>query len=94
MIEPFENGGTIDVVAPKHRPKTGQARADNGLIYRDLHTAHQIADRWGVSVNEVRKLLRRGDLPFERFENAVRVPLKWLKMFEAANGISVAAERQ
>jgi excisionase family DNA binding protein len=63
-------------MAPMKRPMR------HGKDLAPTLSLQQLADRWAVPRREVRRLLQRGDLPFEQVCGRLRVPLDRVQLYE------------
>lgn len=59
----------------------------NGTMKRSHLTVKEVAERWGVSVNYVRRLVWDGKLAHTRFGRAVRVSLAAVEDYADRNTV-------
>ena len=63
---------------PMRRP----AKVDENHLSGSSYSLTHLARRWNRSRREIRKMLQRGDLPFEQVMGQIRVPRSVVKRIE------------
>ncbi len=66
-------------MAPMKRPARHAERSQNMSL-------DELARRWSLRRRNVRRLLQRGELPFEQIRGRLRVPLDSVRHYEQTHG--------